>query len=74
MRPLLGQAVIVIRTTLSLRAEDDADLVAAFARIEPRHYAAFIKLAMRSGCLLDFEAEAGQDDEDLSTSLAGFMD
>lgn len=74
MRPPLAQKAVIIRTTLSLRPDDDADLVAAFASIPPRKYAAFIKMAMRSGNLAIFGAVDGQDDSELEQSLADFLD
>lgn len=74
MRPPLAQKVIVIRTALSLRADDDADLITAFANIPPRKYAAFIKMAMRSGSLSLFSDVVGQDDDELAQSMDSFLD
>ena len=65
---------VVIRTSISLRPGEDDDLIAFFEKIPPRKFATAIKTAMRSGALLDFGAELGQDDDDLAQSLADFMD
>jgi hypothetical protein len=73
-RPTLQQAVIVIRTAISLRAEEDADLIAFFEQVPPRKFAAAIKTAMRSGALMNFGTVDGQDDADLAQSAADFLD
>jgi hypothetical protein len=74
MRPRLAFESIVIRTAISLRPGEDDDLIAFFEKIPPRKFSAAIKTAMRSGSLLDFGAELGQDEDDLAQSLADFMD
>ena len=74
MRPRLEFETVIIRTSISLRPGEDNDLIAFFEKIPPRKFAAAIKKAMRSGALLDFGAELGQDDDALEQSLADFMD
>jgi hypothetical protein len=62
----------VIRTAITLRDGEDDDLIAAFARVPPRKFAAFIKSAIRSGGL-QVVIEGLPDDNDLAESLGNFL-
>lgn len=71
-RPKLPEPATVIRTAISLRPGEDDDLLAAFAKVPPRKYAAFIKSAMRAGGL-EVQIEGLPDDEELLESMGAFL-
>jgi len=70
-RPMLDTPQVV-RTSITLRVGEDDDLIAAFARIPPRKYAAFIKASMRSGAL-QVSIEGLPDDSELAESMDNFL-
>ena len=71
-RRQLAPPAQVVRTAITLREGEDDDLIAAFARVPARKYAAFIKQSMRSGAL-NVQIEGLPDDSDLAESLGNFL-
>lgn len=67
-RQKLTEPTVVIRTSISFRPGEDDDLLAAFAKVPPRKYSAFIKSALRAGGM-DVSVEGLPDDDELAESL-----
>lgn len=71
-RARLSTPTVVVRTAISLRPGEDDDLLAAFAKVPPRKYAAFIKSAMRAGGL-EVQVEGLPEDDELLESVGNFL-
>jgi type II secretory pathway component PulC len=71
-RKKLEENAIIISTRITLRPGEDDDLIAAFQRIPPRKFSAFIKTGLRSGGLT-VNINGLPDDADLAESLESFL-
>jgi hypothetical protein len=70
-RPKLNCQVIQLRVTLSLRADEDNDLVWFFSNIPNGRRAAAIKHLLRSGGLKEEQVTNSQ--ENLDTTIQGLV-